>query len=379
MALNINKKIGVITPSFTPRAFKAAYDNYKLGRLTNLVAMFEYAEIDSHITGCLLGRDAGYKKDWQIKAATESSQDEAIKEFIEQYFITLNARDLFEDIIEAKYKKFTVLEYADWEIMDNKQVPTELRKVHQKYFRFDQNDENKLKIDHVTERLEDIPENSALIINYRKNPIFLPVLRDYILKEFGVESWAAFMETFGEPFIIGKYPPNSDASFINQVEEAVNAIGSSSRGTAPIGSEFEIKETNRNTGDHKTFVERCDAGISITILGHENAVKESPGLKIGENLSAYKVKREIALDDIHFIQTHLNQFIKFLVRRNYPAVTKFPTFSIDKSEPINVKERLLILEQAFEQGVELEAAEYALLGIKVQENAPNLSKPNLLD
>lgn len=374
MALNINKKIGSITPTFTPRSFKAAFDNYKNGRLGPLVTMFEYAEIDSHISGCMLGRDAGYKKEWQIKAASDASQDKGIAEFIEQYFLSINPRDLFEDVVEAKYKKFTVLEYVNWDVIDNKQVPTELKKVHQKYFRYDPNDDNKLKIDHGTERLEDIPEKAALVIEYRKNPVFLPVLRDYILKEFGVEAWAAFMETFGEPFIIGKYPPNSDAAFIKQVEDAVNNIGASSRGTAPIGSEFEIKESSRNTGDHKIFVERCDGGISIAILGHENAVKESSGMKIGENLAPYKVKREIALDDIHFIETHLNRLIKFLVRRNYPAVTKFPTFSIDKSEPINIKERLLILEQYYEQGGELEPAEYALLGIKVQENAPNLLK-----
>ena len=45
MALELNKKIGAITPSFTPNYFKQAYNGYKLGRMRLLIEMFEYCMI----------------------------------------------------------------------------------------------------------------------------------------------------------------------------------------------------------------------------------------------------------------------------------------------------------------------------------------------
>jgi len=377
MSLNLNKNIGTITPLFTPNYFKTAYNNYKNGNLNQLLAMFEYAEIDTQVSGCMLGRDAGYKKEWKIQPASESKTDIAIADFFTEYFNEIQIRDLFEDVMDAKYKKYSVLQFPDWEITGKKQMPTSIEKVEQKYFKFDTNDGNKLKLNQGS-KLEEIPEDAGFAIVYRKHPILLPVLRDYILKEFGVESWAAFLEAFGEPFILGKYPAGSGTDFITQVENAVNALGSSSRGTAPIGSELEIVETNRTAGDHKDFTDNCNRGIAIALLGHENAVKQSSGMQVGENSSAFKVKRDIAIDDIYFIENALNHLLKFLTVKNYSGVTVFPKFQVDKSEPINVKERLLILEQAYSQGLEIDPQEYALLGIKVPDNADPLIKINLL-
>ncbi len=382
MALKINKRIGDITPNFNPRYFKEAYNNYKLGRVAKLVAMIEFAEIDSHVAGCLLGRDAGYKKEWSITPASDNEQDVQIAEFFTEYFKSIGMRDLFEDIMDAKKKKFVVLEFENWDILkvgnQEKQVPTEIRKMHQKYFRLDTKDNNKLKIDDGNNLL-DIPETGGFPIVYKRNPIMLPVLRDFILKEFGVESWAAFMETFGEPFIIGKYPPGSDAAFISQLEEAVNSLGASSRGVAPMGSEIEIKESHRSTGDHEKFAGYSDKGIAISLLGHANAVQQSSTMQIGENLAPYKVKLELAVDDIYFIETQIQALLRFLIIRNYAGVTKFPTFSIDKSEPINVKEFLLVLDQAYEQGMEVNPSEYAKLGMQVSDKQKPLSKTDLLD
>jgi len=376
--LNINKNIGSITPLFTPSYYRQAYNSYKIGIVGNLVAMFEQCELDTHISGCLLGRNAGYKREWKIDPAGDKKAELAIADWLEEYFDNFNMRDMFEDIMDAKYKKFAVIQYDDWTVAENKQVPAGFTQLHQKYFRIDTKDNDKIKIDKSNVLLE-IKEDEALVVTYRKAPVLMPVLRDYILKEFGVESWAAFMETFGEPFIIGKYPPGADPDFKDQLKEAVNNIASSSRGTAPMGSEFEIKETQRTTGDHEKFVDRCDRGISISLLGHENAVAQGSKMQVGENLEAYKVKRDVMIEDVYFIQDALDKLIRMLVKRNFPAVTRFPKFVIDKKEQLNVKDHLAILDQAYEQGMAIDPWEYGQYGVKIFDNQKPLEKKDLLD
>jgi len=370
--IKVNKKLTTVPVQFTPAFYKKAVKAYKEGDYRNLIALMEQAELDSHVSGCLQARNAGYSRDWRVTEVSQNAQDQAVRDFVNEVFKNLNMDELFEDIIDGKFKIYAVISLV-WEIIDNQQVITNTAKLHQKYFRRDPKDEI-LKLDFGKD-LRDIPADAALIIETLRNPVLLPVVRDYILKEFGVESWASFIEMFGEAFVIGYYPPGSGDDFKKEVDDAVNAIGQSARGTAPEGTKFEIHEATRNTGDQDRFVDRCDKAISITLLGHENAVAESTGFQVGENLTGYKVKREIAIKDIKFIERYIQKLIKMLVDRNYGGVTQYPKFSIDKSEPINVREHILALEGAYNQGLQIDPNDWGKVGVTILEGQKPLQKP----
>lgn len=375
--ININKRIGNTNVSFSPAFYKTALKNYRDGNLRDVIALMESAEVDSHVSGCLLGRRAGFLKEWRVSEVSENAVDVAAKEFVESIFLGLDMRELFEDIQEARLKKFSVIN-LHWDTASNKQVITKTEKLNQKYFRYDK--DGILKVDFGDKDLREIPVDGALVSETSRLPILIPVLRDFILKEFGLESWASFIETFGEAFIIGKYPPGATTEFKTEVENAVNTLGSSARGIMPDGTNIEIKETSRHTGDHEKFVAQSDKGIAISILGHANAVEQTAGMQIGENISSYKVKREIALGDIYFIEQQISRIIKILVDRNF-GINRYPVFTLDKSEPINVGERLEVLRFAWETGYRIHPDEIAKLGVfKFEDQEPLQKQPvNLLD
>ncbi len=373
--IQTNNRIGNILVDYTPDFYRRALRNYRNGDYKDLIALFEQTELDSHVMGCIEGREDGYKRDWRLTEASSAPRDIGIKDFVESVFMSINMRDLEDNIFDARKKKYVVID-LNWDIIqwngESKQSIKPL-KINQKYFRYDLKD-NKLKLDFGFQ-LKEIPEDAALIVESIKAPILIPVARDFILKEFGLESFASFLETFGEPFIIGFYPPGSDPAFKNAVDEAVKNMAASSRGTAPDGTRFDIKDTQRGSADHDKFIEIAKKGISVSVLGHENAVSNQPGLQVGENQAPYKASRAKTIADIFFIEEAIYRLVKMLVDRNFDSVQKYPVFSIDKSEPINMDARLKIIDSAYAKGYEVLADEFALLGLKKSDTqAPILKR-----
>src|SRR3989304_2410862 len=312
--ISINPKIGRTNVSFNPSFYKAALKNYHLGIYRDLIALMESSEQDAHVAGCLLGRRAGFLREWRLTEASDSAQDLAAKDFVESVFMSLDMRELFEDVQEARLKKFVVIN-LHWDVANNKQVITKAEKLNQRYFRYD--NDGALKIDFGDKDPREIPTDAALVCETSRMPVLLPVLRDYILKEFGLESWASFIEQFGEPMLIGKYPIGASAELKSELSQALLAMAGSSVGRMPGGTEMEPHEAKRNTGDHEKFVANADQSIAVAILGHANAVERSQGTQIGENLESYKVKREIAVGDIYQIEQAIYRLVRILVDRNF--------------------------------------------------------------
>ncbi len=367
--LNINRRIYPPRVSFSPGFFKNAVKQYRAGYVRDLIGLMEEAEIDSHTSGCLIGRMAGFSSAWRITEFSGGKEDLEVCDFVRSVLGNLDMNKLFRDIFDALLKKFSVVE-LNWEVKKGRHLVSSAEKINQRYFRII--DENRVVIDWLNETKE-IPEEAALVLYSDKNPVLLSVLRDYILKEFGLKSWVSFIETFGEAFIIGKYPPGADRNFRDEVEKGVLALGNSSRGIAPQGTDLEIIESKRNSGDHEKLVKTCDRGISVAILGHANAVENSSGLQVGQNMAAYQVKREIAISDICFIEAGINRLIRMLVDRNF-TVKGYPGFSIDKSKPVNITEHLQIIKQAYEQGYKIHPDEYNKLGLYKYDDQAALVK-----
>ena len=368
--LDVNKNIGTIGVSFTPRFYKQALNSAINGSYRQLIAMMEQAETDSWVQGCLDGRLDGFKRKWTLNEATDLKQDLVIKDFVLEIFNSINMRDLFENIFEARTKKYVVIDF-DIEIIEGKWIVTNFQKYNQKYFRYDK--DGKLKIDHGNGKLLDIPEDTTITAQTNKIPLLLPVLRDFILKEFGVESWAQFMETFGQPFVMGEYPPNASMELKRELRTAVDSIARSARGIKPKGYDINIIESKKGTSDFVDFKHECDAGIAITLLGHANAVSDTAGMKIGENLAPFKVRLEKAINDIYFIESYIQKLVKIIVDKNF-IVKNYPLFEIDKSGPVNVRDFLAVLSQFSDQGGKVDPNDYRKLGISIADEQDYLQR-----
>lgn len=360
--ITVNKKIGTHRVTFTPSFFRRAYEQYKNGYHRELIAMMKEVEIDSLVSGCLQGRKAGYQRELNIEPYDrEDARDAERAEFYKEVFSRLKVRSLFKAIMQARRYRYSVIDF-DWEVIDGRQVPVAFTAFDQKYFAYDVKGDGRLKIDFNRELKEIPPE--ALVCESDETPFMLPVLRDYILKEFGLQAWASFIETFGEGLIIGYYPPNADESMRRELDNAVNTIAASSRGTAPKGTEIEIKESNKSTGDHQKFTEACDTGIAISILGHANAVRQSGGLHVGENQAPFKPMQFISIDDLYFVDEQLDELVKNIHERNF-GDSRYPNVVTSKPDQLGMKERRENLKLAWEMGFGISPDDVRKLGVDI--------------
>ncbi len=357
--------------SFDPKGFKDARKRFASGDPAKIIAMFQEAETDSHVAGCLLGRRSGYKRAYSVAPFEETSGDNEAREWIKGVLEQLSLRDLLESIHQAALRWYSVIDF-EWEIIDNRDVPISFEFYDQQHFAYDR--ERILKLREKS-KLVDIPEEALVVqIRSHKTPVMLPVLRDFILKEFGVQAWASFLEQWGAPFILGRYPAGSDDDFKKQVQDAVEAVQSSAAGIAPEGTEFQAIEVAKSAGDHELFVKNADRGIAIAILGHANAVEQSSGLQVGANLDAFEVRFNVAEDDMYFVEPHVNRLIRMIYDRNF-SDGRHPRFELAKAKPINAKEHMDIVDKAFSHGLEINPSEYSKMGLIVSPDQEPLTKP----
>lgn len=363
---------------FDPVGYKKVRRAYEYGDPRPLIRMMRESYTDSHVWGCVNGRRAGFKSAWMLEPADDSSEAARQMRFVEDIFQDgrFEFYDMMEAIHNARLFLYSVLDF-EWRIEDGQQVPARWEEVGWWHFRYDEDNDDRLMRDFGYHDLRPIPP-SALVCEVRGLPGMLPVLRDWILADFGIEAWASFIENVGEPFILGKYPAGVDDPFKDEVERAVKKIARSARGTAPEGTDIEMVESGRSSGDHQAFRADAKAGISLALLGHENAVKDEGGVNVGGEDSGYQVRRDIALDDIRFIEPCVQRLIDMIVRKNF-AAPRAPLFSIDKEPPLDKNEHMEAVRLAWRVGAPVKGSELRKLGLDVPPDETYQRPPTAMD
>lgn len=106
----------------------------------------------------------------------------------------------------------------------------------------------------------------------------------FLYKAYSVGDFAEFLETFGLPFIIGKYAPGSADDEKASLMRAVMALGHDARAIMPDGMQIELSKIT-GSGDgtpHLRMVEWADAAQSKCLLGQVlSAEAKSTGLGSG--------------------------------------------------------------------------------------------------
>jgi len=356
---------------FNPAGYKAARRSYDGGDAGPLIAMMQEASLDSHVAGCLLARRAGFKRAYSLVSPDDTDVATERRDWFTAVLDALDVRSLLEALHDGRLYVYNVVDF-DWEVVGGRQVPTRWEAFEQHHFKRDPKDKQ-IKLA-LKNRLEDLPD-TALVAESRRTPAMVPVLRDWILKEFGLEAWASFLENWGEPFLLAKYPPGSSPEYRKQIDDGLAALAASSRGSAPDGTSLEVHSAGSEVGNHDEFIDRADRGISITLLGHANAVEQRGGLQIGDHPSSYEVKHEVSVDDCYFLEPFVNRLIRTIGDRNF-GDGRYPVFELHKAKPVDSQQHTTICETWWRMGLEIHPDEARKAGLYVAESQAPLTRSN---
>ena len=214
--------------------------------------------------------------EWQVApprnpTAAEKAEAEWLNEMLQDLG---DFEDLLFDMLDAIGKGFSCIE-LDWQMVGREWMPAAFNYRESSWFQLDPETRTELRLRNGT------PEGEALnpfgwIVHQHKaksgyvarSGLYRVLAWPYLFKNYAVRDLAEFLEIYGVPLRLGKYPPGAGASEKATLLRAVVNIGHNAAGIIPEGMSIDFKEAAKGT--HEPFdwmVQWAEKSMSKAILG----------------------------------------------------------------------------------------------------------------
>jgi phage gp29-like protein len=194
----------------------------------------------------------------------------------------------------------------------------------------------------------------------------LPALYYWMLKNYDVTSWAAFIDRYGYPIRIGKYGKKATEQDRATLKRAVAAIGQDFGAVIPESALLEIiesKHASETSNVYKNMADWVDKQISKLILGQTMTTDE--GASRAQSETHEKVRDDIADSDIQQVVETLNSALTIpYINLNFGEQKNYPKIDLFKPDEKNIEQIILAIEKLGPQGLEINADEVrSLVGL----------------
>jgi len=325
----------------------------------------EMIDKDPQIASCLRSRKkAVLNKAWDIMPASEKNRDQQIADFVIWAFNYQRRRESWYELMDCIPKGLSVSEIL-WGWRDEKIVPVDLLGRNPSRFVFDKDYNLRLLTIANPFSGEPLPDRKFLYLRnepFAENPYGNAALKEiyyyYWFKKNALKWWGIFMEKFGSPTILAKYP----ATLNTEQKEALSAVFDTLQNATglrvPVGLDLSFLEAvRRGDAGYLSFIEYCDKMITKSI--HGQTLTSGEGDRVG-SMALGRVhedtKYEYTVDDCELLMDGINhQLIPWLVDYNFANVTAYPKLSIsyqdeDTSEAVARRDKILISDIGLKVG-----------------------------
>ena len=264
-----------LTPHKVAGILQQAEDNVLISQC-ELAADFE--EKDGHIFSELSKRRRavlGYP--WRIVPPADASdaekKDAALIESLLEQCTWLE--DLLFDLTDSLLKGFSASE-LEWDLVDGLRIPVSVEHRESSWFQTNPDNRNELRLrDGSYQGMELRPFGwvthcARTKSGYLSRQGLVRVLAwPFIFKNYSVRDLAEFLEIYGLPIRIGKYPSGATEKEKATLLRAVMSIGHNAGGIIPSGMEidFERAANAANADTFMSMIDWCEKIQSRAILG----------------------------------------------------------------------------------------------------------------
>ncbi|OBS10796.1 DUF935 domain-containing protein [Acidihalobacter prosperus] len=161
--------------------------------------------------------------------------------------------------------------------------------------------------------------------------VYWPVL----FKRNGMRFWLIFLEKFGMPTGVGKYPSGTTAEDQNNLLAAVQAIQTDSGVIIPASMQLELLEAARSgTGDYDKLHSRMNEAISKAIVGQ--TMTADHGSSRSQAQIHMVVRQDLVKSDADTLCASFNnQVVRWLCDWNFPGAA-YPRVYRRIEEPVDL-------------------------------------------
>lgn len=302
--------------------------------------LYDEVNRDAHAGAVLQQRAlAVVGKEWEIIPAKSArklgrpaatTQEQIIADFVSQTLMDCNFDQARQELLQAILYGHYVAEVI-WSYVGGSITIKKIIGKHPRRFVFTPQRELRLLTLQNMIDGEALPERKFISFTYgdSDNPygkglgqrLWWPVW----FKKHGIKFWMVFLEKFGMPTIVGKYPSGTLESQKKTLMQAIESIQTDTGITMPDTMAVEFLEASRNGKiNYADLCEYMDRLISKAVLGQIASTEGTPG-KLGNEDIQEEARQEIIEADADLLDACLNDtLIKWIVDYNFPNVTAYP-------------------------------------------------------
>ncbi len=316
------------TRGLTPSRLAAILDAAENGDLSAQFELFEdMEEKDGHIASEMGKRRRALLVDWDIvPPENASAQEKAEADWLGEVMADIpDFEDMVFDVTDAIGKGFCCLE-LEWHRVEGWWLPKTITHRPQSWFTLHRGYRQELRL--RTNTSVDGVQGEALrpfgwITHVHKAKsgyleraaLFRQLVWTYLFKNYSVGDLAEFLEIYGIPLRLGKYPPSASEREKATLLRALVGIGHNAAGIVPEGMLLEFHDAA--TGDPAAFqlmMDWCEKNQSKVILGGtltSGADGKSSTNALGNVHN--EVRKDLRDSDVRQVQTTLTRDLVYAI------------------------------------------------------------------
>jgi phage gp29-like protein len=333
----------------TPARLAAIFIEAEQGNLIAQAELFmDMKEKDTHIAAEMGKREMAVKKlDWELRPPRDATASEKKNTKILQDLITdeLDIGNLRMDALDAIGHGYSCIELGWGRTSQGLWFPNQVEHRPPTWFTCPPDQRNTLHLRDSSTSYGVPLQPFGWIPHFHKSRagyiartgLFRALVWPYLYKNYSVRDLAEFLEIYGLPIRIGKYPAGAGEPEKRDLLRSVLSIGHNAAGIIPDSMQLELQQVmaSGNADSFMAMVNWCEASQSKAILG--GTLTSSTGAN--GNRSLGDVHNEVRLDIRDDDATQLDQTLSsYLV---YPmamlnglfADNRCPSWVSDTQEP----------------------------------------------
>ncbi|MBB4819248.1 phage gp29-like protein [Pseudomonas alcaligenes] len=262
----------------TPSKLAAILDAAEYGDIVAQCELYEdMEEKDGHIYAEMSKRRRAVAQlDWNIVPPDNATAKE--KAAADTLFQLMQGLDDFEEVLfdttDAIGKGFSCQEFDGWQRNDGAWLPKAITHRPQSWFQLPRGQRQEIRLRGA---MDGIPLQQLTWITHvhkaksgylERGGLFRVLVWPYLFKNYSVGDLAEFLEIYGIPMRVGRYPTGATEKEKLTLLRALAALGHNAAGIIPNGMELEF--LNAAQGDPKAFqlmMDWCERTQSKAILG----------------------------------------------------------------------------------------------------------------
>ena len=351
----------------------------------NLKALAELAddmeERDTHLYAELMKRRrACLSADWKLELHNTNAVEQKALDQLAELIRDMPITDTLWDMTDAIHKSYSCIE-LQWERVEKLWLPTTLQHRPATWFMTEPDARDTLLLrgsDGGGELLQEfswITHIHKARSGYLTNTALARVtVWPFLFRAFSSRDFAEFLEIYGLPVRLGRYPSGATADERSTLLRAVTAIGHNAAGIIPANMAIEFQQAAEGQADpYMAMVSWAERGISKAVLGGTlTSELDGKGSYAAANVHD-SVRLELRQADLRMLgKTLTRDLIRPLTLFN-TSLTRIPRLVFDDTAPEDLK----LYADALPKLAELMPIPLSWAQNKLKIPAPNKDEPLL--